>query len=165
MNDQQDNDQDAGAQQAQAQFTIKKVYLKDLSYEAPDAPAVFSEQIEPSVDLHFHNKTSDIGNDHHEVILTVTATLKTDERTIYLVEVQQAGVFNITGVPEDQLGPILATTCPNVLLPFAREVVCDIVTKGGFPQLLIAPVNFEILYMQEMQRRQQQDTDGEAVKH
>ena len=140
----------------QVQFGIRKVYLKDLSFESPGVPAVFTEQIKPHVDLHFQNAAQPLGNGNHEVVLTVTAALKAEQRNIYLVEVQQAGIFTISGLSAEQIPVVLATACPNVLLPFAREVICDLVTKGGFPQLLLAPVNFEMLYLQEIQRRQQQ---------
>jgi preprotein translocase subunit SecB len=151
----------------QAQFAIKKIYLKDLSFEAPHSPAAFIEQApaKPSVDLHFQNKAAPLGDDNYEVVLIVTASLKVADRTLYLVEVQQAGVFGITGIGQEQVGAVLATACPNVLLPFAREVICDVVAKGGFPQLLIAPVNFELLYLQEMQRRQQQAEGKQARPH
>ena len=149
----------------QVQFGIKKIYLKDLSFEAPQSPAIFSEQLKPHVDLHFQNSTQSLGDDQHEVVLTVTASLKADQRNIYLVEVQQAGIFSITGLPQEQLPMLLATACPNVLLPFAREVICDLVTKGGFPQLLLAPVNFELLYMQEMQRRREQASGQGTATH
>ncbi|MCB1689157.1 MAG: protein-export chaperone SecB [Halioglobus sp.] len=141
----------------QAQFGIKKVYIKDMSFEAPNSPAVFTDsQLKPQVDLHFANATTALGNDNYEVVLTVTATMKADDKTIYLAEIQQAGIFGISGVPQEQLPAVMATACPNILLPFAREALCDIVGKGGFPQLLIAPVNFELLYLQEMQRRQRE---------
>jgi preprotein translocase subunit SecB len=143
----------AAPQAATGQLGIQKVYVKDLSYEAPNSPAVFTEQLNPTLDLHFGNATTPLGNDLHEVVLTVTATVKQAERTIYLVEVKQAGIFNISGFTEQLLPAILATACPNVLFPFAREAICDVVGKGGFPQLLIAPVNFELLYAQEVQRR------------
>jgi preprotein translocase subunit SecB len=142
-----------GAQAPLGQLGIQKIYIKDLSFEAPHAPKVFTEQLNPSLDLHFANAATTLGPDVHEVVLTVTCTVKQDDRTIYLVEVQQAGIFNISGFSEQQLPAVLATACPNILFPFAREAVCDIVTKGGFPQLLLAPVNFDALYAQELQRR------------
>ncbi len=137
----------------QGQLGIQKIYVKDLSFEAPNSPAVFAEQLSPTLDLHFGNATNALGNDLHEVVLTVTATVKQADRTVYLVEVKQAGIFTITGFSEQHLPAIIATACPNVLFPFAREAICDVVGKGGFPQLLIAPVNFEMLYAQEVQRR------------
>lgn len=144
----------APAGQAQyGQLGIQKIYVKDLSFEAPNSPKVFTEQVNPAVDIHFANTTHALGNDVHEVVLTVTVTVKQEDRSIYLVEVQQAGIFNISGFSEQHLPAILATACPNILFPFAREVICDVVGKGGFPQLLLAPVNFEMLYAQELQRR------------
>lgn len=156
---------DPDGQAQQAQFAIHRVYLKDLSFESPSTPAVFTEQVQPALELQFQNRTSDLGNGNYEVVLIVTVTVKADTRTLYLVEAHQGGVFGITGVPREQLGAILATACPNVLLPFAREAVSDVVAKGGFPQLLIAPVNFEMLYLQEMQRRQQQADGNPAQQH
>ncbi len=148
-----ENDDLTAQQPPQGQLGIQKIYVKDLSFEAPNSPAVFTEQLNPTLDLHFGNATSALGNDLHEVVLTVTATVKQAERTVYLVEVKQAGIFTITGFSEQHLPAIIATACPNVLFPFAREAICDLVGKGGFPQLLIAPVNFELLYAQEVQRR------------
>lgn len=154
----------SGAQQegAAGQLAIQKIYVKDLSFEAPNTPGVFTEQLNPSVDIHFSNETSDLGENQHEVVLQVTLTVKQDERTVYLVEAKQAGIFTISGFPVEHLPAILATACPNILFPYVREVVSDIVTKGGFPQILLAPVNFEMLYAQELQRRQQGGTNPAA---
>jgi preprotein translocase subunit SecB len=154
-----ENDTTATQQAPQGQFGIQKVYVKDLSFESPQSPAVFTEQLNPTLDLHFANAANALGNNLHEVILTVTATVKQADRTIYLVEVKQAGIFAISGFSEQHMPAILATACPNVLFPFAREAISDLVGKGGFPQLLIAPVNFELLYAQEVQRRR---TTGSA---
>jgi len=137
------------------QLAIQKIYVKDLSFEAPNSPAVFAGDLNPTADVHFTNRANTLDADNHEVVLTVTVKVQQDQRTIYLVEVQQAGIFTIRGFPAEHLGAILATACPNTLFPFAREAICDLVVKGGFPQLLLAPVNFEILYAQELQRRQQ----------
>ncbi len=150
-----DAPQNPQAQAPTGQLAIQRIYVKDVSFEAPNSPAVFTEQLNPAVDIHFANATSNVAENVHEVVLTVTVNVKQDEKSIYLVEVQQAGLFNITGFAAEHLGAILATACPNILFPYAREVVSDIVTKGGFPQLLLAPVNFEMLYAQEIQRRQQ----------
>ncbi|MGE0482867.1 MAG: protein-export chaperone SecB [Gammaproteobacteria bacterium] len=136
------------------QLAIQKIYLKDLSFEAPNSPQVFTEQLNPKADVQFANQALALGDDNHEVVLTVTVKVQQDERVIYLVEVQQAGIFTVRGFPAEHLPAILATACPNTLFPFAREAICDAVVKGGFPQLLLAPVNFEILYAQELRRRQ-----------
>lgn len=151
-------------QQATGQLAIQRLYVKDLSFEAPNSPAVFTQQVQPNADVQYNNQASKVGDDTYEVVLTVTVTVKAEERTVYLVEVQQAGLFVIKGFEDDQVQVILGTACPNALYPFAREAVCDIVVKGGFPQLLLAPVNFEMIYAQEMQRRQQQATgEGEPA--
>ena len=156
MAEQPENDT-AAAQAAAAggKLSIQKIYLKDFSFESPNSPTVFTEQLNPAVDIHFENATSDLGNNNHEVVLTVTVTVKEGERSVYLVEVHQAGIFTIEGFPPEHLPAILATACPNILFPYAREAISDIVTKGGFPQLLLSPVNFDMLYAQELQRRQQ----------
>ena len=145
-------------QQATGQLGIQKIYVKDLSYEAPNTPGVFSEQLNPTADINFANETTDLGDNQHEVVLDVTVTVKQGDRTVYLVEAKQAGIFTITGFPPEHLPAILATACPNILFPYVREVVSDVVTKGGFPQILLAPVNFEMLYAQELRRRQEAGT-------
>jgi preprotein translocase subunit SecB len=147
---------------ATGQLAIQKIYVKDVSFEAPNTPAVFSEQLNPSVDIHFSNDVNQLGENQHEVVLHVTVTVKQDDRSVYLVEVKQAGIFTISGFPAEHLPAILATACPNILFPYVREVVSDMVTKGGFPQILLAPVNFEALYAQELQRRGKAQADSKA---
>ncbi|MSR14767.1 MAG: protein-export chaperone SecB [Gammaproteobacteria bacterium] len=159
-----ENTEPQTAQAPMGQLGIQKIYVKDLSFEAPNSPAVFAEQLNPTLDLHFGNATSLLAPDVHEVVLTVTATVKLGEKVIYLIEVKQAGIFNITGFHAQHMPMILATAGPNILFPFAREAICDVVTKGGFPQLLIAPVNFEMLYAQEVQRRRAASS-GEKIAH
>ena len=149
----------AQAQGPTGQLAIQKIYVKDVSFEAPNTPGVFTEQLNPSVDIHFSNETSELGENQYEVVLQVTVTVKQEERSVYLVEAKQAGIFTITGFPAEHLPAILATACPNILFPYVREVVSDIVVKGGFPQILLAPVNFEMLYAQELQRRQGEQTN------
>jgi preprotein translocase subunit SecB len=123
---------------------------------------VFSEQLTPSVDIHFSNDVNQLAENQLEVVLHVTVTVKQDDRSVYLVEVKQAGIFSISGFPAEHLPAILATACPNILFPYVREVVSDMVTKGGFPQILLAPVNFEALYAQELQRRGKAQADSKA---
>lgn len=144
------------------QLSIQKIYIKDFSFESPNAPAVFTEQLNPAVDIHFGNATKELGDNNHEVVLTVTVTVKENDKSVYLVEVHQAGIFTISGFPDEHMAPILATACPNILFPYAREAISDVVTKGGFPQLLLSPVNFDMLYAQELQRRQ---SEGETSTH
>jgi preprotein translocase subunit SecB len=135
------------------QLAIQKIYIKDVSFEAPHSPQVFMQEWKPNVDIQLTNRATSLGNDMHEVVLTITVTVRFADKTIYLVEVQQAGIFTIKGFPAQSLSVVLATVCPNILFPFAREAVSDLVTRGGFPQLLLAPVNFEALYAQELQRQ------------
>ena len=158
------NTQAAAQQAITGQLAIQKIYVKDVSFEAPNSPAVFTGELNPTADVHFANRTTALDAENHEVVLTVTVKVRQEERTIYLVEVQQAGIFTVRGFPEEHLGAILATACPNTLFPFAREAICDLVTKGGFPQLLLAPVNFEILYAQELQRRMA-DNNAQGASH
>ena len=142
------------SKQRSGQLAIQKVYLKDLSYEAPSTPGVFREEWKPALEIELGTKASALGTDNYETVLSVTVTVRSGDKTAFLVDVQQAGVFHITGFPEQAMPAILATACPNILFPFVREVVSDVVSKAGFPQLLLAPVNFEALYAQEMQRKQ-----------
>lgn len=162
---QENNSNDAtAAQNVNGQLAIQKIYVKDLSFEAPNTPAVFTTQLNPTVDINFATEATDLGENQQEVNLSVTVTVKQDDKTVYLAEVKQAGIFTISGFPAEHMPAILATACPNILFPYAREVISDVVTKGGFPQLLLSPVNFDMLYAQEVQRRQQQ-AQADASAH
>lgn len=132
-------------------FSIQKIYIKDISYETSDVPEIFTQQGgAPQVNVQFAIKNSvlDEENGLYEVEMTVTVKATMADKTVFLVEVKQAGIFRIKGIDSDQLPILLQMKCPDVLLPFAREVINDLVTKGGFPQLMLAPVNFEALYEQ-----------------
>jgi len=141
--------------QPEAQFAIQKVYVKDVSFETPNSPEVFRLEWKPEVDMHMTNQATPIGEHLYDVVLSLTLTVKIEDKTAYLVEVNQAGVFFIKDIPEDVIDRMLATVCANILFPFARETVSDIVTRGGFPQLLLAPVNFDAMYAQQQQADQQ----------
>lgn len=143
-----------------AQFAIQKVYIKDLSFEAPNTPQMFIEQWSPSIDLHLQSQAAQLDEKVHEVVLTVTVTAKLGDKTAYLIEVQQAGIFSIQGFAPEDLARTLGSFCPNILFPFAREAVTDVVAKGGFPQLLLSPVNFDAIYA----HMQKQGADKE-VEH
>lgn len=147
------------------QLSIQRVYTKDVSFEAPNSPQIFREEWNPTVDIQLANQATKLDEDVHEAVLTVTVTVRFEDKTVYLAEVHQAGIFQIQGFPPQYLPVMLATVCPNILFPFAREAICDMVVRGGFPQLLLAPVNFESLYAQEMQRQQEQQGDaGQAAQ-
>ncbi|WP_374089563.1 protein-export chaperone SecB [Methylomicrobium lacus] len=141
-------------QNVEKQFAIQKIYTKDLSFETPNSPKIFMEKWEPVVDFNLSTRVETIDANLYEIVLTTTITVKIASATAYLVEVNQAGIFTIAGFTEQELGPMVGSFCPNVLFPYAREVVSDLVAKGGFPQLLLAPVNFDALYAQHLQQVQ-----------
>ncbi len=136
-------------------FGIEKVYVKDLSVEVPNAPQIFLEQEAPQVEVQLNTTGDAIGEGAYEVVLTVTVTAKIGEKTVFLVEVGQAGIFRILNVQEDQMEPLMAVACPNILFPYAREVISDVVTRAGFQPMVLQPVNFESIYMARLQEREQ----------
>lgn len=146
-----------------AQFLVQKVYVKDISFETPNTPEIFKMEWKPEVDMNMTNKANSIGDDHYDVVLSVTLTVKVDDKVAYLIEVNQGGIFMIRNLPEDVISRMLAIVCANILFPFVRETVSDVVTRGGFPQLLLAPVNFDALFEQEQaEARAQQDAAAQA---
>jgi len=142
--------------QGERHFALQKIYVKDLSFETPNSPAVFTENWEPNVNIELNTNGKLLAPDVHEVVLGITITAKVGEKVAYLCEVHQAGVFTVKGFGEQELGPMLGSYCPNVLFPYAREVISDLVSKGGFPQMLLAPVNFDAIYMDHMKKQQEQ---------
>ncbi len=166
MTEQSETPKPAGQAQTQSgQLMIQKVYTKDLSFETPHSPQIFSEDWKPTVNLQLANHATTHGNDLYEVVLTVTVTVTFAEKTVYLAEVNQAGIFQVSGFPENLKARVLATMCPNILYPFAREMVSDLVTRGGFPQLLLAPVNFEALYAEQARQQSGDAANPPAVTH
>ena len=145
------------------QFSIQKIYTKDLSFETPDSPKIFTEKWEPAVDFNLGSHVDTLDNSLYEVALSVTITVKCGDKTAYLVEVNQAGIFALSGFTDQEMGPMLGSFCPNILFPYAREAVSDLVAKGGFPQLLLAPVNFDALYAQHLQQAQQQIPGSDTI--
>ncbi|HUL96897.1 MAG TPA: protein-export chaperone SecB [Usitatibacter sp.] len=133
-------------QNNQPSFTIEKVYVKDLSLEIPNAPAVFLEREAPTVDIQLHHNSTGVEQGIYQTLLTVTVTAKIGDKTLFLVEASQAGIFAVRNVPPGDLDAILAIACPNILFPYVREVVSDTVTRAGFPPVILAPVNFEAIY-------------------
>ena len=141
-------------QAQQAVFTIEKIYVRDLSIEVPNAPQVFLERDTPKVDIQLATRASALNDGHYEVVLTVTSTATLGDKTVFLVEAHQAGIFQIRNLPQESIEPVLGVTCPNILFPYARETVSDAISRAGFPPFLLAPVNFEALYQQRMQQAQ-----------
>ncbi len=150
-------------QTSEKQFSIQKIYTKDLSFETPSSPKIFTEKWEPTVDLNLSSQILPLEHSLYEVTLTITITVKSIESIAYLVEVSQAGIFTLSGFTEEEMGPMLGSFCPNILFPYAREAVSDLVAKGGFPQLLLAPVNFDALYAQQLQYAQQQVPSSDTI--
>ncbi len=142
------------------QFTIQRIYTKDVSFETPNTPEIFMQEWRPQISVNINNAVQDLGEGNIEVSLTVTVTAKVGDKTAFLVEVTQAGIFLAKGIPEEEMGPLLGIYCPNVIFPYVREVVSDLVTRGSFPQFLLAPVNFEALYAQQMQQQQEGQQPG-----
>lgn len=147
------------------QFEIQRIFLKDGSFESPNTPFTFLEEWKPEVQLNLETKSNPVQDNVHEVVLSVTATVTSNKKTAFVVEVKQSGIFHITGLPADQLRHMLGSFCPNILFPYAREVISDLVTRGGFPQLILAPVNFDMLYAQHMEEQKKQpETATDAGK-
>jgi len=151
-----ENDTAATKETAQQVFRIQRVFLKDVSFESPMSPGIFLDtDWKPQVSVHLNSDHQAMDNDLHEIVLTLTVTVKCGESTAYLAEVKQAGLFTINGFDEQRMGGMLFSFCPNILFPFAREAVASLATKGGFPQLLLDPVNFDALYAQHLQNNRQ----------
>lgn len=153
-----DNAAAAETPQQASTFDIRKIYLKDCSVESPNAPDIFlTENSAPEISIDASIKANPLEqDDYFEVVLGITITSKVGERVAFLVEVHQAGVFQIVGIPMEDMPLALEIACPNVLLPFAREAISDLVGKAGFPQLLLTPINFEALHMQKQQAKKEQ---------
>jgi preprotein translocase subunit SecB len=138
--------------QDQPVFSIEKLYVKDLSLEIPNAPQIFLEREAPQVDVQIQTQGKAVQEGIYHVVLSITVTANLGERTVFLVEVAQAGIFQIRNVPESDLESVLGIACPNILFPYAREVVSDAVTRAGFPPVVLNPINFEALYQQRQQQ-------------
>ena len=139
-------------------FSIEKIYVKDLSIEVPNAPQIFLVRETPSIEVQIQSGATTIGDGMYEVALTVTVNAKEAEKVFFLVEVVKAGIFQIRHVPEQDMEPILAVACPNILFPYARETISDAINRAGFPPVILAPVNFESLYQQRLMEQQQNES-------
>jgi preprotein translocase subunit SecB len=143
-------------QQAMPVFNIEKIYVKDLSLEVPNAPAVFLEREAPQMNMQLNTQSAQVNDEGiYETVLTLTISAKIQDKTAFLVELKQAGIFRIQNLPQEAMEPALSVGCPNILFPYAREAVSDAVLKAGFPPLMLQPVNFELMYMQQQAQAQQ----------
>ncbi len=153
---------EAAQQENQQNFTIQRIYLKDVSFEAPNSPAIFQKEWQPDVNLDLDTKSNELGEGVYEVVLRLTVTVKNQEETGFLCEVQQAGIFTAEEMEPGQLAHCLGAFCPNILFPYARETISSLVVKGTFPQLNLAPVNFDALFMNYLQTQAQQKEQADA---
>lgn len=140
----------------QRQLFLQKIYVKDLSFESPKAPEIFTANVSPQTQLNMRSSAREVGLNTQEITLTLTVEAKDKDQTLFLVEVAQAGVFTMQGYTDEERAMLVGSYCPATLYPYAREAVSDVVVKGGFPQLLLQPINFDALYAQAMQQRGQQ---------
>ena len=161
----EEQNQDVAAeQQQQAQFQLQKIYLKDASFELPNAPQVFQEDGQVEIKMNLAQKVEKLAEGVQEINLTVTVTATIGEKTAYLAEVQQAGIFAITGLNEQSEHAAINTLCPHTLFPYARRVISDLVADGGFPPLVLQPINFDQIYAQRMQEAQANGAENMEVQ-
>jgi preprotein translocase subunit SecB len=166
MNEQQQPQQQQPGADQQPLFGVEKIYLKDMSLELPNAPQVFFEREAPQVEVNIHNEAAGLAQEGlYEVVLTVTVTAKIADRTVFLVEAAQAGIFQIRNVPQADLEAVLGTLCPNTLLPYAREAVASLVQRAGFPPVTLQHMNFDVLYQQRLAEQGQAAAAAGAQAH
>jgi len=163
---QQNNNQDTAAVDPQnlPQAAIQRVYVKDISFEAPNLPDMFTVEYKPQVNLDMNSKSRQVADDNYEVILTISLKAEQDEKTVFLAEVQQAGIFLIKNVNQEQLQHALSVMGPETLYPYIRETIASLIGKTGFPSIQIAPVNFQALYLQKLQEAQAAQANSDQVK-
>ena len=141
----------------QPEFIIQKIYVKDISFEAPNAPKIFREEWKPHIELELNNNAQPLEDDVYEANLQITVKAKIEDKIAFIVEVQQAGIFTLKNFPEEQMKQLLGSYCPNVLFPYAREVIADVINRGGFIPFNLAPVNFDALYQQYEEQQAKAD--------
>lgn len=152
-----------GQAPAQPQLSVQKLYIKDSSFEAPSAPHIFQEQGQPQIQLQLGQQVNALAPDVFEVVLSVTVTCKLGEKTAYLCEVHQAGIFGVAGFDDANRDAVLGSYCPNVLFPYARQAISDMVQGGGFPPFFLQPINFDALYAEALARRAEGGADAPAL--
>ena len=158
MSDTKETTTEQASENAEPQFSIEKIYLKDVSFESPDAPTIFTDDWSPEINMDLNSTGKPVDDKIFEVELNITVTAKNKDKTAFLVEIKQCGIFSISGMDEANLNGMLGSFCPNILFPYAREAISDLVSKGGFPQLLLALVNFDALYAQHVQNNRGDET-------
>ncbi len=161
MSDEIQNGAENSAEE-QPQFSIQRIYTKDVSFETPNSPAIFQKEWKPEVKLDLDTRSNKLADDTFEVVLAVTVTATVEDQTAFLAEVQQAGIFTIGNMPEAQLAHMIGAFCPTTLFPYARETVANLVNRGSFPQLNLAPVNFDALFASYVQQRAAEQQTSEV---
>jgi preprotein translocase subunit SecB len=146
-------------------FNIEKIYVKDLSLEVPNSPQIFLEREAPQIEIEIQSRDQKVDEGIYEVVLTVTTTAKLGEKTVFLAEANQAGIFQLRNIPEAEIGPILGIGCPNILFPYVRETISDLIARAGFPPVLLTPVNFEPIYQAKLQSQQAAEPSVVPVTH
>ena len=141
-------------------FTIEKIYVKDVSFESPNSPAIFGENVQPDLQLNLNQRVQRLSEQVFEVVLGVTLTCKVGDKTAYVAEVEQAGVFGLVGLQPQAIDVLLGTQCPNILFPYVRQLASDLIQAGGFPPFLLQPINFEGVYAESLRQRAAQQADG-----
>ena len=151
-------------------FLIQRIYVKDISFESPSTPGIYAEEWKPDTNLQMNSEAKHAGDNYFEVVLQLTVTVKSQDKVAFLVEIAQAGVFEIAGYSNDEMNHLLAAYCPSVLFPYAREAVAGLVSKGSFPEMHLSPINFDALYAQRLEEvrqeaeKQKQDESQEGSK-
>jgi len=134
-------------------FQIQRIYIKDISFEAPLAPEIFQKDWKPDVKFDVNSSSNSLSNDLYEVVLSLTVTAKIEDNVAFICEVKQAGIFHIKNLPEEAMSHAKGAGCPNILFPYARETITALVTKGTFPPLYVAPINFDAVYAQQIEKK------------
>ena len=148
---------------AEKQLSITKIYVKDFSFESPQSPGVFrSNEWSPKTSLNLRSTHTPVDGDFHEVVLTISVEAKDDDKTVFLIELHQAGLFEVTGHTPEEAGMLFGSFCPNILFPYARESISTIIQKGGFPEFVLQPINFDALFLQTVQQQQEQAATSET---
>ena len=160
----ENENQNEAAQSEQANFALQRIYVKDISFESPNSPMVFQKQWKPEIKMDLNTKNTKLGDDHFEVVVSVTVTVTVETMTAYIVEVQQAGIFAVQGIEGGHLAQALNAFCPNLLFPYLRETVDNVVIKGSFPAMMLAPVNFDAIFAQAVMQKQKEAQAAETEK-
>jgi preprotein translocase subunit SecB len=151
-------------QQQQPSFQIEKIYVKDLSLEIPSGPQAFMQQAQPQLEVQINTAGGQLAEGYYEVSVRATVTAKAAERTLFLVEAVQAGIFALRNVPAEEIEPLLNVGCPTIVFPYLRETISDLITRGGFPPVLLSPVSFEALYLQRLKQQQGAESKIEVAR-